>query len=204
MYNTKRYLTQDSNYILDFINAHPFATFIINGDRMLATHIPVLTEGNAEKFTLFGHIADTNEQYPFLKDGLEALLVFQGANAYISSSWYKEKDISTWDYSAVHINVRIKIQTPEELEESLQKLVAHFEKDQEKPLFYEEIPQKMIQDHLPRITGFTCQPERIDAIAKLHQGSDRDDIKKVIDHLDSQDDPHAAKLREDIKKMHDL
>lgn len=202
MFQPKKYQKKDSDYIFEFIKNHPFANFVMQGQRLLATHIPVLTEGNAKKFILYGHIADHNEQYEYLKDGAEALLIFQGAHAYVSSSWYKEKNISTWDYSAVHVNVRIKIQSREELEESLEKLVQEFEKNQEKPLYYKDLPKEMINEHLPLITGFWCEPYKIEAVAKLHQGFNKKDVESVVEHLEQQKDPLASQLSTDIKKEH--
>ena len=200
MYQPKKYLKDDPEYIFDFIKLHPFATFILNGNRILATHIPVLTEGNSDKFSLYSHIANHNEQLEFLKDGTEALLIFQGAHGYISSSWYREKNISTWDYSAVHINVRLKIQTSEELENSLQKLVEHFEMPQKDPLFYNDIPEQILKEHLPLITGFWCEPIKIQAIAKLHQGAHKEDIISVTKNLEALQDPLASELSKNIKK----
>jgi transcriptional regulator len=148
---------------------------------------------------LYSHIANHNEQLRFLKDRAEALLIFQGAHGYISSSWYREKDISTWDYSAVHVNVRLKIQTTEELENSLQKLVRHFETPQKDPLFYNDIPEQMLKEHLPLITGFRCEPFKIEAVAKLHQGAHKEDIISVIKNLEAQKDPLASELSKNIK-----
>ncbi|MGY5846352.1 FMN-binding negative transcriptional regulator [Salegentibacter sp. HM20] len=201
MYQPKKYKKTGSAYIFNFIKEFPFASFVLNGERILATHIPVLPEGTSEDFLLFGHIANHNEQYQYLKDGTEALLIFQGPQGYVSSSWYKEKDISTWDYSAVHINVRIKLQSGEELEASLKKLVERFEKEQENPLWYEDIPLKMLEDHLPLITGFWCEPIKIEALAKLHQAYDKDDVDSVIRHLNEQGN---CPLSNQIKKEHDL
>ena len=202
MYQPKKYKKDNPEFIFKFIQHHPFATFIINGDRLLATHIPVLTHGTAQDFILFAHIANHNEQFNYLKDDTEALLIFQGAHGYVSSSWYKEKDISTWDYSAVHVNVKLKIQSREELEESLQELVATFEKQQENPLYYKDIPKEMLEDHLPHITGFWCKVEKIQAIAKLHQGYDKDDIASVTSHLEKQENNLSSALSENIKKEH--
>lgn len=202
MYQPKKYQKKDHNYIFNFIQSHPFATFVINGNRLLATHIPVLTEGDAENFRLFGHIANHNQQFQYLKDGTEALVIFQGPHAYVSSSWYKQKDISTWDYSAVHVNVRLKLQSTSELEENLKSLVKHFEKDQDNPLYYNEIPDGIVNDHLPQITGFWCEPFKVDAIAKLHQGFDKEDISRVTSHLEKQQGCQASALSKDIKKEH--
>ena len=200
MFQPKKYRKEDPAYIFNFIKAHPFATFVLQGEQLLATHIPVLTEGVPEDFLLYGHIANHNEQLQFLKDGTEALLIFKGADGYVSSSWYAEKDISTYDYSAVHVNVKIKLQSEEELRKSLQKLIAHFEKDQEKPLYYEDLPKPMIEDHLPHITGFWCEPVKVRAVAKLHQGFEKSDVKSVIEHLKVRQDTSA--LAEEIEKEH--
>ncbi|MDT0646693.1 FMN-binding negative transcriptional regulator [Zunongwangia sp. F260] len=200
MYQRDKYKKHSKKYIYDFIKSHPFATFVLNGERILATHIPVLMKGDEENLTLFAHIAYNNEQYKYLKDGIEALLIFQGAHDYVSSSWYKEKDISTWDYSAVHVNVKLKLQTREELEQSLEELVAHFEQDQKDPIYYKDLPKEMLQDHLPLITGFWCEPVKIEAIAKLHQGFEQDDLKSVCRHLQEKNNPLSNQLKEDIEK----
>lgn len=202
MYQPKKYKKEDSEFIFNFIKAHPFASFIIKGDRFLATHIPVLVKGNAEKFILYSHIANHNEQLNYLKDGVEALMIFQGAHGYVSSSWYQEKDISTWDYSAVHVNVRLKLQTKEELDNSLDKLVHTFEKNQKSPLFYHDIPRKMLEDHLPLITGFWAEPLKIEAVAKLHQGYNNKDVNSVIEHL-KKGDALEKELSRNIKDEND-
>lgn len=204
MYQPKKYLKKDREYIYKFIQENPFATFVLKGDRLLATHIPVLIKGPVDNFTLYAHIANHNEQYSFLKDGIEALLIFQGPHGYVSSSWYKEKDISTWDYSAVHVNVKLTLQTEEELEDSLQDLVYKFEKKQENPLFYKDLPRDMVEDHLPRITGFWCEPVKIEAIAKLHQGFEKEDLHSVTQHLEAENNPMSCPLSRDIKKENNL
>ena len=203
MFRQEKYLKKDPYFIFEFIKQHPFATFIIKGESLLATHIPVLLKGDASDFVLYGHIAQANEQYKHLQDGMEALVIFNGAHSYVSSSWYKEMNISTWDYSAVHVNVTIKVQSREELEESLQNLVRHFEKEQKEPIYYEDYPKEMVQDHLPLIRGFWCEPKKIQAIAKLHQGFDRDDVHSVTQHLEGKKDPLALELSKRIRKEHD-
>ena len=200
MFRQKKYLKKDPQYIFNFIEQHPFATFVLQGEDLLATHIPVLIEGTSENFRLFGHIAEAHEQYKFLKDGIEALLIFHGPQAYVSSSWYKNIDISTWDYSAVHVNVKLNIQTREELEQSLAVLIRKFEKDQKCPVHYQDLPKDMIEDHLPLITGFWCEPIRIQAIAKLHQGFDIDDVQAISSNLEERQE---FKLSNNIKKEHD-
>lgn len=202
MYRQNKYIKEQPDYAFDYIKHNPFATFVIQGSELLATHIPILTEGSADDFLLYGHIANNNEQWQHLKDDQEALLVFKGADTYVSSSWYSHKNISTWDYTAVHVNVKLKIQSRDELEESLKKLVYHFEKDKENPQFYDKLPNDMIEEHLERIMGFWCHPLKIQAIAKLHQGFPEKDVHAVIDNLKDKGDSFAHLISEEIKKEH--
>ncbi len=203
MYQKKNYVKDDLPTIFDFIHAHPFATFVLQGDRLLGTHIPVLAEGSSDHFRLFGHISDHfNEQKKFLRNELEALLIFHGPQAYVSSSWYQEKSVSTWDYSAVHVNVKLTVQTDDELRNSLKKLVHRFEKHQEKPLYFDEIPEKIIEKQFPHITGFWGDPFKIEGVAKLHQGYKKEDVGSTIRHLEKQHDPTARCLAESIRKEH--
>lgn len=199
MYKQARFEKQDPDYIFDFITRHPFATFVLNSEHLLATHIPVLPLGTPDKFRLFGHIAHNNEQFSHVQDGTEALLIFHGSQGYISSSWYREKDISTWNYSAVHVNVKIKVQDQEDLEWSLEQLVTRFEKDEEAPLFFKDLPKKMIAEHLPLIKGFWCEPFKVQGIAKLSQGKEQD-VPSVIERLENS---RQTSLASDIRKEHD-
>ena len=204
MYQPKKYKKTDPQYIFDFITEHPFATFVLNGNHLLATHIPVLIQGFPENFILYAHIANHNEQFEYLKNGSEALLIFQGPHGYVSSSWYKEKNISTWNYSAVHINVKLKLQTRDELSTSLANLVRKFEKDQDTPLFFEDYPKDMVEDHIKEITGFWCEPNKIQAVAKLHQTYEKDDILSVINHLEKASCPVTRDLANNIRKEHGI
>lgn len=203
MYRKDNYIKGDPLYIYDFINHHPFATFVLNGDRLLATHIPVLAEGDPQNFRLFGHISnDYNEQINYLENGCEALLIFHGSQAYVSSSWYKKKNISTWDYSAVHVNVRLTVQSRGELRDSLKKLVYRFEKEQEAPLYYQDIPDEMVEEQIPHITGFWADPFKIEGVAKLHQEYPAQDVKSTIEHLEKKNDLVARQLAQSIRKEH--
>jgi transcriptional regulator len=203
MFRQQKYLKDDPKYIYDFIDQHPFATFVLQGEDLLATHIPVLITGTPEKFTLYGHIAEANEQYKFLKDGLEALLIFQGAHGYVSSSWYKDMNISTWDYSAVHVNVKLKLQSQGGTGRiACKSLFRGLRRTRDAQFTTRDLPDDMVQDHLPLITGFWCEPVKVQAIAKLHQGFDKDDVESVRRHLEERQDPLSSKLSENLKKEH--
>lgn len=204
MYQPERYKKNSQKFAKNLIRQNPFGEFILQGDRLLATHIPILIAEESDNLRLYAHIANHNPQKQYLKDGKEALLIFKGDDAYVSSSWYENKDISTWDYSAVHIQCRLKIQTEEELVACLKKLVHHFEKDQNHPLEYNQIPDSIIKSNLSEITGFWCEPILIEGIGKWHQGFGQKDILNVVNHLKKKSCPHHDRLINHLKEEHDL
>ena len=102
----------------------------------------------------------------------------------------------------MHVNGKIKLQSDSELRESLLKLVANFEKEQENPLYYDKIPKKMLEDHLPQITGFWIEPVKVEGIAKLHQSYHSKDVERVVNKLDASEDPPKKQISEGIKKNH--
>ena len=184
MYKPKKYLVENKEKLKEFIDEHPFALFVTEKEGLCATHIPVLSQPiENDDFILFSHIAKHNEQLAHLSDGAEALIVFQGAHGYVSSSWYDHPNISTWDYSAVHVNAKIRLQDQAQLRASLDMLVHRFEKDQENPVYMDDLPDDIIDSHLPRIVGFYLEPTKIQGIAKLHQGYSQENIQSIISHL---------------------
>ncbi|RZI43245.1 FMN-binding negative transcriptional regulator [Herbaspirillum sp. HC18] len=88
---------------------HPLGILVTLGTAGLnANHIPFEIDADAGQFgTLRAHVARNN---PLLQDrspDVEALVVFQGAQSYISPSWYptKENDgraVPTYNYMVVH------------------------------------------------------------------------------------------------------
>ena len=185
MYQPGKYKNDSRDFIFKFIQNHPFATCIVQGRYLLATHIPVLVKGSHENFRLFGHIANHNPMRRVLKDNLEMLLIFKGPDAYISSSWYTSPEVPTWDYVAAHINATVNLQTSEELENSLRELIAHFEKDSNHPLRPTEIPETIWKENFEGITGFWLDPFILKGIEKLHQGFEKNDIENIAKELEN-------------------
>ena len=202
MFRKEKYLKEDKDYHIKFIKQHPFATFITREVELLATHIPVLIQDESQ-LLLYGHIADSSEQMKYLKDDMEALLIFHGPQSYVSASWYKENNISTWDYSAVHINASLKLQSRQELVESLKKLVYHFEKDEKDPHLFHDLPDEMVEDHLEKIRGFWIKPQKIQGIAKFHQGFEQEDLHRVCTHLEKANDQEKEVVSQNIKNEND-
>ncbi len=73
---------------------------------LIASHVPLLLDPNPAPYgTLIGHLARPNPQARGATG--EALVIFQGPEAYITPSWYETKRqtgkvVPTWNYVAIH------------------------------------------------------------------------------------------------------
>jgi transcriptional regulator len=94
------------------IGRHPLGTLVAMTPRGLeASHIPFLidtaTTSSASHGTLRCHLARANPLWRDLAPGTQVLAIFQGADSYISPSWYASKRdhgkvVPTWNYVTVH------------------------------------------------------------------------------------------------------
>jgi transcriptional regulator len=106
MYIPRQFDVADPAWNHALIRAHSVAIMITADDMGVpfATHLPfLLDDGRAPKGTLRGHVARSNPHWRYLAAGRPTLVVFAGAHAYVSPSWYASGPaVPTWNYVAVH------------------------------------------------------------------------------------------------------
>src|SRR5215469_7386096 len=107
MYQPAAFVEDRLPVLHDLIRAHPLATLITAGPGgLIANFVPFILCEGGEKGTLRGHIAKANDQVEALRAGAETLVIFHGAEAYITPSWYASKKehgrvVPTWNYAVV-------------------------------------------------------------------------------------------------------
>ena len=168
MFIPEHYKNNDINEINDFLKSNSFGILIntING-KPWGTHIPLeLGKNSNDADVLVGHIAKANLQSKNLIDGDEVLCIFNGPHSYISSSWYQQEEVPTWNYIAVHVYGTVKIQTSEELLTSLHELVNKYEQQSEHPISLNDMSDKTMRQ-VSGIIGFEIEINDIQAVNKL-------------------------------------
>lgn len=137
MYTPPHYSNNDIEEIKAFLKQNSFGILInIVDNKPWGTHIPLELETDGQgNDILVGHIAKANPQWKHFKDESEVLCIFNGPHAYVSSSWYKEEEVPTWNYIAVHVYGKLSILTEEETMAAMHRLVDKYEKDSKKPDF---------------------------------------------------------------------
>lgn len=186
MYVPFEFSQNDIIEIEQFLIGNSFGTIVSTNETQLptASHLPFLIERNKEDFILEGHIARANKQSDLLKKGKNVLLIFQGPNAYVSSSVYDHPNVPTWNYQSVHIYGTIEQMNNEELLEHLKKMVHQHEHKRENPLNYDALPAKMLSDYSKEILGFKVVSYKIEAAYKLSQNRNKKDHQQIINELD--------------------
>lgn len=166
-----------------------------------ASHIPLLLEpAQGPQGTLYGHLAKANPQWKALETGAQALLIFQGADAYISPSFYAAKAehgkvVPTWNYLAVHAYGRADVFTdPERLLRIVTGLTDKHEAGRAEPWAVTDAPADYIEKMLNGIVGFAIPIERLEGKRKLNQNRSAEDIAGVSKGLALSQDPSDQKI----------
>ncbi|HBX55370.1 FMN-binding negative transcriptional regulator [Pseudomonas sp. UBA2684] len=187
MYIPKAFVEDDLRSLHDLIEQTPLASVVSHGDAgLLASHLPVLLAREEGEFgTLYGHFARANPQWRELSDGGEALLIFQGAEAYVSPSFYPSKAehgkvVPTWNYQAVHAYGRAELfDERERLLALVSRLSQRHEQGRAQPWAVSDAPVEYIDSLLRAIVGFALPIARIEGKWKLSQNKDAQDFAGV-------------------------
>ena len=202
MFIPKMFKVEDAANILDFIQKNGFATLIsvdTNG-LPVATHIPIALEMLADNTpVLRGHVSRVNPQAQLFGDNRTALAIFTGAHTYISSSWYEQENVSTWNYSAVHVYGQIRVLTADELRSDVEKLTTKYEKGVEKPFLVPQMSPEMVNAQLKGIVGFELTMADVQAKAKLSQNRKDADYQHIIKKLEETNDAQAHQVAAEMK-----
>ncbi len=188
MYIPEHYKNLNETEIREFITQYSFGILVnqVNG-KPWATHIPLELDVDLEgNDILVGHIAKANPQWKHFKENEQVLCIFNGPHSYVSSSWYQEEEVPTWNYIAVHIYGILKIIDEAAVLASLHKLVDKYEAASKERLSLHDLSPKTMRQ-IKGIVGFQIKVEDIQATKKMSQGREHDH-PKIISELEERQD----------------
>ncbi len=203
MSSNDRFQIDDFRTICDFIHENPFGILVSNASNLenIAIHLPFQLEDCGDEIVVYAHISRHNPHIDQIKDGKQALIIFQGPNAYVSSSVYGHPNVPTWNYQAVHLYGNIEFLTDEQLDSHLKDLVDTHEKKRTSPLSFESIDVKMIETYKKDILGFRLLAYKSEAIFKLSQNRNKEDFDNIIIDLKKErDTSRVAEVMERLQK----
>lgn len=159
------------------IRAHPLATLVTHGPSGLTANLvpfTLVTAGDGPDL-LRAHLARANPQLADLRAGGEALVIFQGPQAYVTPSWYPAKRehgkvVPTWNYILVQAHGRPRvIDDAAWLRAQIDALTAQQEADRAEPWAVADAPPDFVAAQLKGIAGVEIAIDRIEGKWKASQ-----------------------------------
>ncbi len=169
MYIPDQFREERPEVLRAFIARHPLGALVaVTAGGLTANHIPMLwcaLEGTAG--VLRGHVARANPLWEALASDAPVLVIFGGANHYVTPSWYPGKQehgkvVPTWNYSVVHAHGTIRfVGDHDHALRHVRELTDRQEASRAKPWKVSDAPADYIDPMLNRIIPFEIAVTRL-------------------------------------------
>ena len=202
MYEPPAFRETDRARQFALIRAHPFALLVTAGPAgLLANGVPfVLDETAGEHGTLRCHVARANPQWRDCLEGLDVLVVFQGAEHYVTPSWYETKKetgkvVPTWNYAMVQVRGRAKVmEEPDWLHRQIRALPDQQERTRAEPWAVDDAPVDFQAAQVKGIVGIEIAIASMTGKWKVSQNRPAADQAGVAAGLDAEGSEEAAAM----------
>ena len=184
------------------IRSYPLGTWVTLGDgELIANHVPFLLDTTRGEFgTLVGHLARANPVWQVGSRSIPSVVAFQGAQTYITPSWYPSKQehgrtVPTWNYAVVHVHGQpTVIDDRGWLYAHVCRLTDAHEATQAMPWQVADAPADFMEALMRAIVGLEIPIQRIEGKWKTSQNRPERDRQGVVAGLLGQDDSQAAAM----------
>jgi transcriptional regulator len=174
------------------LREHPLGALVVHGPHGLdANHVPFDYDPHAGPLgRLSAHVARANPLWREVPSGSEVLVIFGGAQGYISPSWYPGKRethryVPTWNYEVVHAHGRLAIRDDEKYVRGVvARLTRAHEAGEPQPWRMADAPKDYIDAMVAAIVGLEIEVTRLIGKFKLGQNREPRDIDGAIRALD--------------------
>jgi len=201
MYEPPLHRQDDLAAIFDLIARHPLGLLISHGaGGLLANAIPFTRVDDGSQFGLLrAHLARANPQWRDLAAGGEALVVFQGPDAYVTPSWYATKRetgkvVPTWNYLMAQARGAPRVfEDAAWLRAQIEQLTHEREAARPAPWAVGDAPEDYLAQQMRAIVGVEIAVSSLQGKWKASQNRHPADRQGVIEGLG--DDPMAEIVR---------
>lgn len=208
MYLPKHFEETDPRVLHALIDAHPLGAWVTLGDDgLLVNHLPFLLDaGRGPHGTLVGHVARANPVWRSFSTTLDSVIVFQGAEAYVTPSWYPSKRahgkvVPTWNYAVVHAHGMPRaIEDPAWLLELVTRLTDRHEAARAAPWKVSDAPADFTARLVETIVGIEIPVARLVGKWKVSQNRPEADKSGVADGLLDRGDAVSAEMAALVKR----
>lgn len=188
MYVPGHFAAPSLERITRFVDEHPLATLVVaDSGRLEAHHLPFMRLDRFEVGrTLVAHAARGNPLWRLAEARAEVLLVFSGADAYVSPSYYPGKDehhkvVPTYNYVAVHVRGELSCAHDKETKlRAVELLTGRMEAGRARPWAVADAPASYVDRMLDGIVALSLEVRAIEAKFKASQNRPEADRRGVI------------------------
>jgi transcriptional regulator len=190
MYRPDHFRVDDLKELHALMRARPFASLVSAGAKgLFASHLPTVLKDEGAFGVIECHLARANPHSSDLAEGKEALMIFQGPEAYITPNWYPSKAqhgkvVPTWNFAAVHAYGRPEVMHDRDwLLRHVTELTVQQERGEARPWQTSDAPAAFIETMLRGIVGFRFPISRLEGKWKMSQNREMPDRVGVVQGL---------------------
>ena len=201
MYQPPHFAETDETVLRALIAAHPLGLLISSSATgLLANPVPFLVSVRDGVTLLRAHLSKANEQWRHIGDGAEVLVVFQGADTYVTPSWYASKAehgkvVPTWNYAMVQARGPARVQESSDwLRPQVSELTDAHEAGRPAPWKVEDAPDAFVAAQLRGIVGIEIEVQELTGKWKMSQNRPEADRRGVHAGLSHDGKDAAADL----------
>lgn len=173
------------------IREHPLGMLVTHGSHGLdADHIPFEYDPGEDGLgMLSAHVARANPVWQRCPSGTPVMVVFRGAQAYVSPSWYPSKhethrQVPTWNYEVVHAHGTLTVHDDERfVRRIVARLTRRHEAAEPKPWKMGDSAPEFIDGMLRNIVGIEIAVASLVGKRKLSQNKEPRDRLGAADTL---------------------
>ncbi len=208
MYLPPAFTEPREDVLHEFIRARGLGTLVtLSAGRLTADHLPFYFDPASGPYgTLRAHVARANPVWRDASPDLEALVVFDGPQAYVTPNWYVTKQesgkvVPTFNYVAVHAYGPLRIiDDPAWLRSLVERLTDRFEARQARPWKVADAPDDFIRAQLQAVVGIEIPIQRLMGKWKVSQNRSVPDREGVIHGLQAIGGADALTIAEEVAK----
>ena len=191
MYTPPHFAQTEPAALHRIMRSHPLGVLVTGGGSGLdADHIPFeFDPGTGPLGRLSAHVARANPLWQRCPSGSEVLVIFRGAEAYVSPNWYPSKheahrQVPTWNYEVVHAHGRLTVLDDERFVRGLlARLTREHEAAEPKPWKMGDSAPEFIDEMLRKVVGIEIEITALAGKSKLSQNKEPRDRLQAAETL---------------------
>jgi len=191
MYIPSHFAESRPEELAHIIQNNPFGILVTQQEAGLdADHLPFeFSTKDGTLGVLTGHVARANPVWQQCPSGSKVMVIFRGAEGYISPNWYPSKheehrQVPTWNYEVVHAHGILTIRDDEKFVRGMVgKLTKRHEAAEAKPWKMSDSAPEFIDQLLQSIVGIEIAIESLVGKRKLGQNKNHRDRLGAVEGL---------------------